>query len=89
MRFRSQIFPRQVQLFKAEAMGVVLAVSFSWQCKANPVILIRLSHRAPGATFIYVDLFVTNESRAKHGLAKGLDIITLSSTTPALPGACK
>ena len=37
MRFRSQFFLRQVQFFKAEAKGVVLAVSFFWWCKANPV----------------------------------------------------
>ena len=29
---------RQVQVLRAEAMGVVLTVSFFWQCKANPAI---------------------------------------------------
>jgi hypothetical protein len=36
---RSQLFPRQVQFLKAGAMGVVLAVSFFWQCKAHPAML--------------------------------------------------
>jgi hypothetical protein len=36
MRFRRHFFPRQVQFLKAGAMGVVLAVSFFWQCKAHP-----------------------------------------------------
>ena len=39
MRFRSQFFLRQVQFLKAEAMGVVLAVSFfGKQCEAHPAI---------------------------------------------------
>ena len=42
MRFRSisLFFLRQVQFLKAEATGVVLEVSFFWQCKANPAIAI-------------------------------------------------